>query len=137
MKRYAITWLILKKHKDFSVNYKIEKQINKTKEFQDFLNTYCPKQLKQKINFRKQMDGLDVPSSFKDVLRYLYLRNRCVIVHKGLFRNIEENTLSTDVFIDANGKKCCVSIDFPNSCLTKWLHQVVKESFKEFLLKTI
>ena len=123
------------KYTDFLENYEIERKIKKSKEFQNFLNKYCPSSYKNMIKFQKRINNCPTRSTFVDVLQYLYQRNRCIIVHKGLFRNIEENTTSIDTFIDRNKRKCQVSISIPGNCLTEWFYMVVRESFVQFLLK--
>ncbi len=121
------------KHTDFTINFKIEKKINKTKEFINFIDEYCPESLKSNIKFKKYINDKECAHSFKDILRFLYQKNRCYIVHKGLFRNIEHNSSYVDVFIDEQGKKCAVSISTVQCSLENWLCETVKRCFVSFL----
>jgi len=122
-----------KKHTDFKCNQKIERDINKTKEFCDFLTKHCPNALKIGIDFNKTVERENECSTFYEAMRYLYQKNRCWIVHKGIFRQIEKNTSLTDVYIDEGGNKSCVTIQICGSTLTEWLYEVAKDSFLNFL----
>ncbi|UCB57100.1 MAG: hypothetical protein JSV30_00455 [Candidatus Omnitrophota bacterium] len=121
------------RHSDFKINYKIEAKINKTQEFQNFLLKYSDPILQKQVKFEKQINNSSIQAPFNDVLRYLYLRNRCVIVHKGIFRTVEGNCSLTDVFIDEKGVKSTITIEIPGGNLTQWFYELVKDSFMNFL----
>ncbi len=125
------------KHSDFKINYKIEMKINKTQEFQNFLSKYSTPALQKRVDFKKLVNNSFIQASFNDVLRYLYLRNRCVIVHKGIFRTVEENYSFSDVFIDEKGVKSAIIIRILRGNLTQWFFELVKDSFLNFLNQNI
>lgn len=122
-----------KRHSDFEMNYKIEKKINKTREFQQFICKYSPKELLDQIKFKKIINDSEVLTSSKDALRYLYQRHRSIIIHEGVFRTFKKSVSLMDMFIDEEGKKCVVTIKFLKNDLVQWLSDVVRGSFINFL----
>jgi len=117
------------KHTDFSINYKIERNINKTQAFQKFLMNYSSSESREQIIFKKE----GMLASFEEAMRYLYLRNRCLVVHKGLFRTLDANESLGDVFIDEQGNNCSISIEIIDANLTEWFFNLVKGSYLNFL----
>lgn len=125
------------KHKDFQINCQIEKRIKKTEEFINFLSSFSPPALQQRIVFKKYLGEKTIPGSFREFLRYLYVRNRCLVVHKGLSRTLESNERFLDAFIDEKGTYYSVDVGIRNKNLTLWLIEAVEGSFKEFLSQNV
>lgn len=118
---------------DFIVKTGVEKSINKTDVFINFFSIFCPEDLKSQIQFKKHsLNDVDkiYDSDFKDFLRYLYVKNRCYIVHKGLFRYFEDDCSWGDIFIDAKGKKCFISVTVSNN---EWVLNATTGCFLNFL----
>ena len=118
---------------DFKEKHDTEMKIKKANEFKLFLDSYCPEDLKKSVRFKKRIDNQEAESDFRDILHYLYQKNRSLIVHKGLFRDLDDWNI--DIYIDEKGRKCTASIEFLNGNFNEWIHRVAYSSFQNFLLK--
>lgn len=121
---------------DFIFKTNVEKKINKTNVFINFCNDFCPDDLKLQVRFKKYSYNNQAnvyESDFKDFLRYLYTKNRCYIVHKGLFRLFEVDSSWGDIFIDTKGEKCVVSVNVGSN---DWIFTTTTRCFINFLKYT-
>ncbi|MDP2939292.1 MAG: hypothetical protein Q8O13_04325 [Candidatus Omnitrophota bacterium] len=119
------------KNANFKIKYDIERKINKTKEFVNFIDKYCIDSIKKEVKFQKEENNQIIDLEFRDFLRYLYQRNRCLMVHKGLFRNFKQ---CIDLFVDGKNNVCNImfTIDKHNN-FTEWFSKAVKSCFQNFL----
>jgi len=119
---------------DFKMKCEKERKLGKSKAFENFFDSYCPDILKAKVIMKKKVaDGSNHFLSFKDIIYYLYQKNRCYFVHKGIFRNFNSNTSFYDVFIDRDNKKCTASFETRQYTLAGWFCHAMKASLTEFL----